>query len=57
MALFDVSGYKPYSEIRGQILPGGQTHLVDRTSHYNFGTKIQEFAVPLGVDVSMSTCG
>ncbi|KAI3358848.1 hypothetical protein L3Q82_015239 [Scortum barcoo] len=34
------------------ILPTGQTHLVDRTNHYNFGTKTQEFAVPLGVDPS-----
>lgn len=53
MALFDVSGFKPYSELRGQILPAGQTHLVDRTNHYAFGTKTQEFAVPLGVDVSI----
>lgn len=51
MALFDVCGYKP--DIRGQILPGGQTRLIDRTNHYNFGTKIQEFAVPLGVEVSI----
>lgn len=53
MALFDVSGFKSYSELRGQILPAGQTHLVDRTNHYSFGTKTQEFAVPLGVDVSI----
>uniref|UniRef100_A0A3Q3FJB2 Proteasome subunit beta n=1 Tax=Labrus bergylta TaxID=56723 RepID=A0A3Q3FJB2_9LABR len=44
MALFDVSGFKPHSELRRQILPGGQTHLVDRTNHYNFGAKTQEFA-------------
>lgn len=52
MALFEVTGFKPYAELRGQILPAGQTHLVDRTNHYNFGTKTQEFAVPLGVDPS-----
>lgn len=57
MALFDVSGFKPYSELRGQILPAGQTHLVDRTNHYSFGTKTQEFAVPLGVDVSILRFG
>uniref|UniRef100_A0A8D3B4F0 Proteasome subunit beta n=1 Tax=Scophthalmus maximus TaxID=52904 RepID=A0A8D3B4F0_SCOMX len=52
MALFDVSGFKTYSELRGQILPAGPTHLVDRTNHYSFGTKTQEFAVPPGVDPS-----
>ncbi|XP_059206426.1 proteasome subunit beta type-8 [Centropristis striata] len=52
MALFEVTGFKPYAELRGQILPAGQTHLVDRTNHYNFGTKTQEFAVPQGVDPS-----
>lgn len=57
MALFEVSGFKPYSEIRRQILPGGQTHLFDRTNHYTFGTKTQEFAVPLGVDVSIISPG
>lgn len=53
MALLQVTGFKPYSELRGQILPAGQTHLFDRTNHYSFGTKTQEFAVPLGVDVSI----
>lgn len=52
MALFDVTGFKTYSELRGQILPAGQTHLVHRTNHYNFGAKTQEFAVPMGVDPS-----
>uniref|UniRef100_A0A8C9X9U0 Proteasome subunit beta n=1 Tax=Sander lucioperca TaxID=283035 RepID=A0A8C9X9U0_SANLU len=52
MALLQVTGFKPYSELRGQILPAGQTHLFDRTNHYSFGTKTQEFAVPLGVDPS-----
>uniref|UniRef100_A0A665V4A9 Proteasome subunit beta n=1 Tax=Echeneis naucrates TaxID=173247 RepID=A0A665V4A9_ECHNA len=52
MALFDVSGFKSYAELRGQILPAGRTHLVDRTNHYNFGTKTQEFSVPVGVDPS-----
>lgn len=53
MALFEVSGYKKYCELREQILPAGLTHLVDRTNHYSFGTKTQEFAVPPGVDVSI----
>ncbi|KAK5910895.1 hypothetical protein CgunFtcFv8_005117 [Champsocephalus gunnari] len=52
MALFQVTGFKHYAELRAQILPSGQTHLVDRTNHYNFGTKTQEFAVPVGVDPS-----
>ncbi|XP_034748050.1 proteasome subunit beta type-8 [Etheostoma cragini] len=51
MALLQVTGFKPYSELRGQILPG-QKHLFDRTNHYSFGTKTLEFAVPLGVDPS-----
>lgn len=55
MALFDVSGFKSYSELRAQILPSRQAHVVDRTNHYNFGTKCQEFAVPLGADVSITT--
>lgn len=50
MALFEVSGFKP--ELRGKITAAGQTHVVDRPNHYTFGTKTQEFAVPLGVDVS-----
>lgn len=53
MALFEVSGYKKYCELREQILPAGLTHLLDRTNHYSFGTKTQEFAVPPGVDVSI----
>ena len=55
MALLEVTGFKPYAELRRQILPAGQTELVDRASHFNFGTKIQEFAVPVGVDVSISS--
>uniref|UniRef100_A0A672YR49 Proteasome subunit beta n=1 Tax=Sphaeramia orbicularis TaxID=375764 RepID=A0A672YR49_9TELE len=53
MALFEVSGFRSYSEVRGR-----QTHLADRTNHYNFGTKTQEFAVPVGVDPSgfLKTC-
>lgn len=54
MALLDVSGFKSYSEIREQILPSRQTRLVDRTNHYNFGTRTQEFALPVGVNVSIS---
>lgn len=53
MALFDVSDFKRYSDLRRQILPSGQTHLGDRTTHYSFGLKKQELAVPLGVDVSI----
>ncbi|XP_026156528.1 proteasome subunit beta type-8 isoform X2 [Mastacembelus armatus] len=52
MALLDVSGFKAYSELRAQIYSARQNHLVDRTNHYNFGTKTQEFAVPLGLDPS-----
>ena len=55
MALFDVTGFKSYSELRREILPTGQTHLVDRPNHYTFGTKTQEFAMPLGVDVSINS--
>lgn len=52
MALFEASGLKPSFELRSHILPGGQTHLVDRTNHFNFGLKTREFAVPRGVDPS-----
>lgn len=52
MALFEVSGFPSYPDLRAQIVPG-QTHLVDRTSHFSFGIKTQEFAVPLGADVSI----
>ncbi|XP_045075934.1 proteasome subunit beta type-8-like [Coregonus clupeaformis] len=44
MALFDVSGYKSHSELRGQILGTGVGHLIDRPN--------QQFAVPVGVDPS-----
>lgn len=53
MALLDVISNKPDAELRGSILPGGKTHLSDRINHYSFGTQNQEFAVPLGVDVSL----
>lgn len=53
MALFDVSDFKRYSELRRQILPSGQTRLKEPTTHYSFGLKQQEFAVPVGVDVSI----
>lgn len=53
MALLDVSDFKRYSELSRQILPSGQTHRKDRTTHYSFGLKTQELAVPLGVDVSI----
>lgn len=55
MALFDVSDFNRYSELRRQILPSGQKDLRDRTTHYSFGLKKQELAVPLGVDVSILT--
>lgn len=53
MALFDVSDFRRYSELRRQILPSGQTRLKEPTTHYSFGLKKQEFAVPVGVDVSI----
>lgn len=53
MALFDVSDFKRFSDLRRQILPTGQTRLKHRTTHYSFGLKQQELAVPLGVDVSI----
>lgn len=49
MALFDVSGFKPDSEIRA----AGRTRLLDRTNHYSFGSRTPEFAVPVGEDVSV----
>lgn len=52
MALLQVTDFQSFSEVRGQILPVRQRHLVDRTNHYNFGSKTQEFAVPPGVEVS-----
>lgn len=53
MALFDVSDFRRYSELRQQILPSGQTRLKEPTTHYSFGLKKLEFAVPVGVDVSI----
>ncbi|XP_068188484.1 proteasome subunit beta type-8 isoform X2 [Antennarius striatus] len=52
MALLDVTGFKPYSSLRGQIAFAGRTNLIDRSNHYSFGTKTQEFAVPVGLDPS-----
>lgn len=52
MALLQVSDFQSFSEVRGQILPVKRRHLVDRTNHYKFGSKTQEFAVPPGVEVS-----
>uniref|UniRef100_H3DLF2 Proteasome subunit beta n=1 Tax=Tetraodon nigroviridis TaxID=99883 RepID=H3DLF2_TETNG len=49
MALLDVTDFSRYSELRRQILPSARTHL---TTHYTFGLKNQELAVPLGVDPS-----
>lgn len=45
MALFDVSGYKSYSELRGQIIGTGVGHFIDRPN--------KQFSVPVGVDVSI----
>lgn len=53
MALLDVTGFKSDAPLRASILPGGEARLLDRTNHYSFGTRNQEFAVPLGVDVSL----
>lgn len=53
MALFAVSDFTRYSELRRQILPSGQTQLKERTTHYTFGLKKPELAVPVGVDVSI----
>ncbi len=52
MALLDVSGYKYNSASQFGFK---QTHLLDRLNHYSFGDKCQEFAVPVGVDVSSLT--
>lgn len=52
MALLQVSDFQYFSKVRGQILPVRQRNLVDRTNHYNFGSKTQEFAVPPGLEVS-----
>ncbi|XP_072561997.1 proteasome subunit beta type-8 isoform X2 [Paramormyrops kingsleyae] len=46
MALFDVIVSKAPWEIRGQFFGTGPKPLVDRTSHFTFGTKTQEFSVP-----------
>lgn len=52
MALSDVIAYRVQSEIHGQLFGKGPKPPVDRTSHFAFGTKTQEFAVPVGADVS-----
>ncbi|XP_048850208.1 proteasome subunit beta type-8 isoform X2 [Brienomyrus brachyistius] len=52
MALCDVITYRVQSEIHGQLFGTGPKPPVDRTSHFAFGTKTQEFAVPVGVDPS-----
>ncbi|XP_076158126.1 proteasome subunit beta type-8 isoform X1 [Alosa pseudoharengus] len=51
MALLDVSGYKPYTEIRAQLSGTGTPHQ-NRTNHFTFGSQYQEFALPVGVDPS-----
>lgn len=53
MALVNVIGCQPDAALPGSILPGAGARFFDRTNHYSFGTQIQEFAVPLGVDVSL----
>ncbi|XP_028821909.1 proteasome subunit beta type-8-like isoform X1 [Denticeps clupeoides] len=52
MALFDVTGFRCGSELRGQLFGTGPSLLSDRANHFTFGTKCQEFAVPAGVDTS-----
>uniref|UniRef100_A0A8C2E7E9 Proteasome subunit beta type-8 n=1 Tax=Cyprinus carpio TaxID=7962 RepID=A0A8C2E7E9_CYPCA len=49
MALLDVSGYKHNSASQFGFK---HAHLLDGLNHYRFGTKCQEFAVPVGVDPS-----
>ncbi|KAM9419698.1 proteasome subunit beta type-8-like [Salvelinus alpinus] len=44
MALFDVSGYKSHSELRGEMIGTGVGHFIDRPN--------QQFSVPVGVDPS-----
>lgn len=48
MALAAVCGDK---SVYGQIFSGKQARLFDRPNHFSFGTKIQEFAVPVGNEV------
>lgn len=51
MALSDVCGYK--AEVRAQLSGTGTSqHLLNRTNHFTFGSKIQELALPVGLDVS-----
>ncbi|XP_024115490.1 proteasome subunit beta type-8 [Oryzias melastigma] len=55
MALAAVCGDK---SVYGQIFSGKQARLFDRPNHFSFGTKIQEFAVPVGNEPSsfLGTC-
>lgn len=57
MALLQVRDFQSFSEVHGQILPVRHRHLVNRTNHYNFGSKTQEFVVPPGLEVSDFTSG
>lgn len=50
MALSEVIGFNPFSQT---VFGARQTQLFDRPNHYSFGTKIQEFAVPVGEEVSV----
>ncbi|KAK3511170.1 hypothetical protein QTP70_032139 [Hemibagrus guttatus] len=51
MALLEVSGSSSYSGL-GSMIASKRAQFVDRPNHYSFGSKSQEFAVPLGVDPS-----
>lgn len=54
MALAAVCGGQSSSEHFGQLFSGKQARLFDRPNHFSFGTKIQEFAVPVGNEVCIS---
>ncbi|KAI5089970.1 proteasome subunit beta type-8, partial [Silurus meridionalis] len=51
MALLEVSGSSSFSGLGSQF-GSNLSRFIDRPNHYNFGTKSQEFAVPVGVDPS-----
>lgn len=52
MALLDVCGYRDGDRSAGPF--GTRGTVMDRSSHFSFGMKTAEFAVPVGVDVSTS---
>lgn len=53
MALLDVSGLSAYSGFSKQQQSGSKrAQLPGRVNHYSFGSKVNEFAVPVGLDPS-----